>query len=272
LHFSADERQQLEYAALLHDFGKVGVREKVLVKAKKLYESELFAIDLRFDYIRKCIQADTLKRKLDLVRQCGVAAAARRCDELDDAERAQLGEIDELIAFIHQANEPTVLAESGSARLCEIAARSFVDGDGGAHPYLLPAELEALSVTRGSLTASERREIESHVVHTHKFLANIPWGRRLAEIPRIAVTHHEKLDGSGYPHGLRGNQIGVEARMMTITDIFDALTASDRPYKKAVPLAKALDIIAGEVKEGKCDAELWRIFVAAKVWERVLPS
>jgi HD-GYP domain-containing protein (c-di-GMP phosphodiesterase class II) len=110
------------------------------------------------------------------------------------------------------------------------------------------------------------------VVHTYNFLENIPWGRRLGKIPTIAGSHHEKLDGTGYPRGLRGDEIRIETRMMTIADIFDALTASDRPYKRAVPLDKALDIIGFEVKGGKCDPELFRLFVDAKVWQRILPS
>ena len=102
------------------------------------------------------------------------------------------------------------------------------------------------------------------MVHTYNFLENIPWGRRLGAIPTIAGSHHEKLDGTGYPRGLKGDEIRVESRMMTIADIFDALTASDRPYKKAVPLDKALDIIGFEVKDGKCDPELFRIFVESQ--------
>ena len=132
--------------------------------------------------------------------------------------------------------------------------------------------MDALKLPRGSLTAQERLEIESHVVHTYNFLENIPWGRRLGAIPTIAGSHHEKLDGTGYPRGLKGEEIRIESRMMTIADIFDALTASDRPYKKAVPVEKALDIIGFEVKDGKCDKELLRIFVESKVWQRVIPA
>jgi len=132
--------------------------------------------------------------------------------------------------------------------------------------------MDALKLPRGSLTAQERLEIESHVVHTYNFLENIPWGRKLGAIPTIAGSHHEKLDGTGYPRGLKGDEIRIESRMMTISDIFDALTASDRPYKKAVPVEKALDIIGFEVKDGKCDKELYRIFVESKVWQRVLPG
>jgi HD-GYP domain-containing protein (c-di-GMP phosphodiesterase class II) len=107
-------------------------------------------------------------------------------------------------------------------------------------------------------------------VHTYNFLQRIPWGRQFKDVPKIAGAHHEKLDGTGYPSGLGAADIPIESRMMTISDVFDALTASDRPYKKAVPCDKALDIIGFEVKAGKCDAALFKIFVDAQVYKRVL--
>ena len=123
---------------------------------------------------------------------------------------------------------------------------------------------------RGSLTEIERVEIESHVTHTRKFLQEIPWGRRYADVPRIAAAHHLYLDGTGYPHDSRGRDIPVESRIMTIADIFDALTASDRPYKKAVPIDRALSIIESEVQAGKCDPELFKVFVQGEVYKRVI--
>ena len=128
----------------------------------------------------------------------------------------------------------------------------------------------SLQVARGSLTQDEREEIESHVVHTFNFLKEIPWGRTYRNIPLVAGAHHEKLDGSGYPHGLKADEIPAPAKMMTISDIFDALTASDRPYKRAVPLTKALDILKSEVDRGKLDPELYEMFVLAKVYEDVV--
>jgi HD-GYP domain-containing protein (c-di-GMP phosphodiesterase class II) len=272
VHFTPDDLKEIQYAALLHDFGKVGVREKVLVKAKKLYENERDLVLSRFDYIRKWIESDSLKRKLEIVLRDGAAVAERQFGELDADERQRLSQIDDFVAFILRANEPTVLSEGGFERLAEIAAHRYLDPRGEARPFLTSAEVDALKLPRGSLTAEERLEIESHVTHTYNFLETIPWGRRLGAIPVIAGSHHEKLDGSGYPRGLRGDEIRIESRMMTLADIFDALTASDRPYKKAVPLDKALDILHLEVKDGKCDAELMRLFVEAKVWQRVLPG
>ncbi len=272
IHFTPDRIKEIEYAALLHDFGKVGVREKVLVKAKKLYEDERETLLQRFDYIRKWVEADSLRRKLDAVVRDGAAAVERMIGELDGDEKRRLSEVDDFVAFILKANEPTVMAEGSFERLADIAQHRYVDPRGESRPFLTPSEMDALKLPRGSLTAQERLEIESHVVHTYNFLENIPWGRRLGAIPTIAGSHHEKLDGTGYPRGLKGEEIRIESRMMTISDIFDALTASDRPYKKAVPVEKALDIIGFEVKDGKCDKELLRIFVESKVWQRVIPG
>jgi HD-GYP domain-containing protein (c-di-GMP phosphodiesterase class II) len=266
-----DDLKQLEYAALLHDFGKVGVRENVLVKAKKLYEHDRELILSRFDFIRKAIEAETSQRKLGYLLEASREEALARLAAVDAEAEARLRELDEYVSFVLKANEPTVLEQGGFDRIADIAAHRYRDGRGEEQPYLRPHEVETLQILRGSLTPQERLEIESHVTHTYNFLRRIPWGRTFKEIPEIAGAHHEKLDGTGYPRRLRGDSIPAPARMMAISDIYDALTASDRPYKKAVPVPKALDIIRSEVDQGKLDADLYRIFVEAKVFEIVLP-
>ncbi|HVV83270.1 MAG TPA: HD domain-containing phosphohydrolase [Kofleriaceae bacterium] len=263
LRFSADDLTQIEYAALLHDFGKVGVREHVLVKAKKLYEHQRELITQRFHLIRRGLEVETMKKKLDCVHG-GHADELPAIDEL--AARA-LGELDEMIRWVLTANEPTVLEQGGFERIADIASRLFVDPEGHERPYLTAEEATALQVMRGSLTREERFEIESHVVHTYNFLRQIPWGRQFRHVPDIAGAHHEKLDGSGYPNQLEAAEIPIPARMMTISDIYDALTAKDRPYKKAMPVDRALDILAGDVKRGLLDEELYRVFVEARIWE-----
>jgi HD-GYP domain-containing protein (c-di-GMP phosphodiesterase class II) len=129
-------------------------------------------------------------------------------------------------------------------------------------------EVRLLSIRKGSLDDAERLQIESHVVHTFNFLQQIPWTREIRTIPDIARGHHEKLNGKGYPYKLSAPEIPVQTRMMTISDIFDALSASDRPYKKAVNLERALDILQLSVKDGELDAELFKLFLDAKVFER----
>ncbi|MSP63559.1 MAG: GAF domain-containing protein [Myxococcales bacterium] len=272
LRFTVADLKQIEYAGLLHDFGKVGVREKVLVKAKKLYEHDRDLLLSRFDYIRKSIEAAHLRRKLERVITVGVDRAADEFARSEGELRDELAQVDDIVAFILRSNEPTVLDEGSFERLIDIAGHLYTDPYGERKPFLTAAEIEALKVPRGSLTLGERVEIERHVVHTYQFLATIPWGREMRNIPRIAGAHHEKLDGTGYPRGLKSAEIPVESKMMAIADIFDALTASDRPYKRAVPVDKALDILRAEVKHGKCDADLFGVFVEARVWTRVIPG
>jgi HD-GYP domain-containing protein (c-di-GMP phosphodiesterase class II) len=143
--------------------------------------------------------------------------------------------------------------------------------DGQLQPYLTANELQALSIRRGSLSEKERRDIESHVTHTYRFLAQIPWTQEYRRVPDIAYAHHEKLDGSGYPRGLAGPDIPIQSKMMTISDIFDALVAWDRPYKKSVPVEKALDILREETRAGKLDPRVLELFIGARVFEKTLP-
>ena len=267
LHFSREDLRQIEYAGMLHDFGKVGVREQVLVKAKKLYDSQLEAIRLRLAYVRKSIEAESLRQQLEHARRGGSPAALAAIEREQTEQRTAL---DECWRLVLTANQPTLLEQPVLARLAEVAAWKYVDEAGEAQPYLLPDEVAALQVPRGSLTPLERQQIESHVNHTVAFLQTIPWGRSLRKVPLIAAAHHELLNGAGYPAGLHGADIPVEARMLTIADIFDALTAADRPYKPAVPVHRALGILEGEVKAGKCDADLFRVFVAADIYKRVI--
>jgi HD-GYP domain-containing protein (c-di-GMP phosphodiesterase class II) len=267
---SPDDRKQLEYAALLHDFGKVGVREHVLVKAMKLYPHDRALVQARFEFIRKALEAERLERKVRYLMEASRDQVGSALAAMDGEIELELKELDEIVAFVLKANQPTVLEQGGFERIQEIAARTFVGPGGEPHPYLTAEEATALQIARGSLTETERREIESHVVHTYNFLRQIPWGRTFRSVPELAGAHHEKLDGTGYPRGRKADEIPPAARMMTISDIFDALTASDRPYKKAVPVPKALDILAGEVERAKLDRVLFDLFVSAKVWERAL--
>ena len=262
LKYDFDDLKQIEYAGLLHDFGKVGVREKVLVKAKKLYEYERDLILARFDYIRKAIEADWLGRKCEAARSDWPA--------LDEENKARLAEIDRYVALILRSNEPSVLPEGDFKAIAEVAQKTYRTPAGDEKPYLGADEVKALSLPRGTLTDVERIEIESHVTHTYNFLRKIPWGRQFKDIPMIAGSHHETLDGRGYPRHLLAEQIPWEAKMMSIADIFDALTASDRPYKKAIPVEKALSIIESEVKNGRLDVDLFRVFVEAQVYRRVI--
>ncbi len=252
IRFDAAALQQLRYAALLHDFGKVGVRENVLTKADKLHPHQLELLRGRFELARAGLENDRLRARL----------AGQSEAEVEE----RLGELDAIWDVLLVANRPAVLAEAASARLAGLVGRTFTDARGAAHPLVTGDELELLSIPRGSLSEAERKEIESHVTHTFRFLSQIPWTRALKRVPEIAYGHHEKLDGRGYPRAMAAHAIAVETRMMTIADIFDALTASDRPYKKALPVERALDIIADEVKRGQLDGSLFGVFAEARPW------
>jgi HD-GYP domain-containing protein (c-di-GMP phosphodiesterase class II) len=254
--FDGASLQQMRYAALLHDFGKVGVREHVLVKADKLYPHELELVRARFDLARASVENARLRARLEGRAEAELVEQARELDALWDVVVA--------------SNRPTVLPAESSARLKDAAARSFRDLRGEERPLLTSAELGCLSIPKGSLSDAERREIEGHVSHTFRFLSEIPWTRTLRRIPEIAYGHHEKLDGRGYPRGVPAKEIAIETRMMTISDIYDALTASDRPYKKAMPAEKALDILHDEARRGQVDASLLGVFVEAKVWRETI--
>jgi len=263
--FSPEDIRELRYASLLHDFGKVGVREPVLVKANKLYEHHLDLIVARLNFIKKALENSYLQKKLSLALTLGPS-----CQEglasLDEELQRRLAEVDDQMNFILEANKPTVLPQGGFERILDIAAKTFVDGDGGKIPYLSTKEAENLTIGKGSLNVEERLEIESHVTHSFRFLRQIPWTKDLRRVPTIAYAHHEKLNGTGYPNQLRSEDIPFQAKIMTVCDIYDALTASDRPYKRALPPERAIDILGLEVKDGNLDPELVRIFTDAKVW------
>lgn len=267
VRFTQEQMKEIRYAALLHDFGKVGVREEVLVKAKKLYPSQLSILQMRFDYVRKELEARYEKQKLELAMRLGPEGAGKGICGIDHELRTKLGELDESFNFILRANEPTVMPEGKFDRLIEIGSHLFRDPRGAEFPLLTPQEIRFLSIPKGSLDASERQQIESHVVNSFNFLMQIPWTREIRGIPAIARAHHEKLNGTGYPLQLTADQIPVQAKIMTVCDIFDALAAADRPYKKAVSPERALDILEMSVRDNELDPALFRLFVDSKIFQ-----
>ncbi len=261
--WTKDDLRELEYASLLHDFGKIGVREQVLVKAKKLYPYELQLIRHRIEIALRSYEIQSLERKLRVVQRGGIAEEFGRVEEEFQLRKKEL---ETAYQAICSANEPSVLSGGDFARIEAISRETYTDCDGCTAPLLRPEEVACLSVARGSLTPSEIDEIRGHVTHTFQFLSQIPWGKQFRRVALIASAHHERLNGTGYPNRLRAEEIPLQSKMMSISDIFDALTASDRPYKKAVPIERALDILGYEVKDGHIDADLLRVFVESKVW------
>ena len=267
IRFSPEQIREIRYAGLLHDFGKVGVREQVLVKAKKLYPADLTLIRQRHAFLHRTAQWAYEKSRADFLERHGKEGYDPFLREIQRKFEEERAILDRFVATVLESNEPTVLAEGNFAALQEFAERTYDSLDATVMPWLNDDEVRYLSIRKGSLDDAERSEIESHVTHTYGFLRNIPWTKELQGIPDIAHGHHEKLNGTGYPRRVSGDQIPIQARMMTISDIFDALTASDRPYKRALPIAKAIDIIADEVTRGQLDGELFKVFVEAKAFE-----
>ena len=255
---------ELRYASLLHDFGKVGVRERVLVKAKKLTSSQLEIIQYRI--------ALEKERTKSLWLQCRIDRIYGLDSDLDginsDAELAlALRNLCEMEAIIVAANEPSILPQGANVDLARAFQYPFKSIGGFNGTLLNNNEFLHLSVRKGSLTDDERKEIQSHVVHTYNFLNQIPWTEELSGIPTIAAGHHEKLNGSGYPLGLTEKDIPFEAKIMAVCDIYDALTASDRPYKSAVSTEKALDILLDDARAGSIDQDVVDVFVESKTYD-----
>jgi hypothetical protein len=209
-----------------------------------------------------------LKQRFEALLKEGKEEYLKAKTEFDRMEPEYIAEIDKFLQNIIAANEPSVLAEEPARILDEIKGKAFEEPGHESVPLLTPDEYTKLCIKKGSLDEDERKEIESHVTHTYMFLKTIPWTKEMRNIPTIAYGHHEKLDGDGYPRGIRSPEIPVQTRMMTVSDIYDALTASDRPYKRAVPAQKALDILNAEVKESKLDPDLVKIFIEARIWEK----
>lgn len=267
--FNAAQLRELRYAALLHDFGKVGVREHVLVKAKKLSPEAWIRFHYRIALQQERVRNEFMQQRLEAFKANRFSSDLEQ--RLQQEEFAALQKLAQMKQAVELANEPSVLDEGTFEHLQFIRDQVFHDVDGQTKPLLEGTDFLALSVRRGSLTEDERREIESHVTHTIRFLSTIPWTPELKNVPCIAGAHHEKMDGSGYPHGMMGSDIPIGARMMAVCDIFDALTASDRPYKAAMPIERALDILHMEAKSGKIDADLVQLFSTLPLTE-IVPS
>ncbi len=273
VNFNENAVKELEYAALLHDFGKVYIDIAIFMKGKKLFPKEFENLILKMNYLYRSIELNySLEEAQIAVRGADPALIEEARTRKEERERT-LAAIKVIIEEVRRLNEPAVTVTDIERRICEIdeTVRGFrcYDIDGNIVRVLTDDEKTNLGIPRGSLNESERREIESHVVHTYNFVSKIPWPPEFKRIPEIALKHHEKLDGSGYPNRLTAGDIPIQAKMMAIADIYDALTASDRPYKKALPAERALSILDDEAKHNKIDPELFRLFVEKRIYEQV---
>jgi len=255
------DRAELWMAGMLHDCGKITTPVHVVDKATKLetIHDRIELVGARFDTLRAEARIRALERRLAGDDPAAVAADLQREDALLSAD----------LEFLRGANVGSErMAEGDIARVRRIAARRLHNRDGGEQPLLTDDEVANLTVPYGTLTAAERTVINQHIVATIRMLEALPWPRHLARVPEYAGGHHERMDGKGYPRGLSRDQMSWQARMMGIADIFEALTAPDRPYKKAKTLSESLAIL-GRMKEGgHVDPDLFDVFVRRKVWQR----
>ncbi len=248
--FTPRELTELHYAAILHDFGKVGVREEVLLKAGRLYPWELAQVEQRFRIASLLATLEAIKANTE-----------------DSMLPGRLAQLQEDLTLVRRLNRMGKVGENEATAIRAAADRWHL---AEAEPLIHAREVRRLCIPLGTLDPEERLEIERHVEHTYRFLRVIPWTRELSNVPSLAYAHHEKLDGTGYPRRLVGEAIPYGARLMTIADIFDALTAGDRPYKGAMSPEKAIQILRAEAASGKVMRDAVDLLAAKRLWTRIL--
>jgi len=262
------DRYELKIAGLLHDCGKVTTPVHVVDKATKLETiyDRIHLIDTRFEVLKRDAEIELLREKALLV-----AHGAKRVehDAADARRRERLRRLDEDRAFLRACNVGgEAMREPDIERVKAIARYRWTDITGHEANFLSEDELKNLTIRAGTLTGDERQVINHHIVATIKMLEALPWPRHLKNVPEYAGGHHERMDGKGYPKGLTRAQMSVQARVMGIADIFEALTAKDRPYKKGKTLSESLEILGKFRLNGHIDPDLFDVFVRKKVYRR----
>ncbi len=260
------ELVELHYAALLHDFGKIGVREHVLTKAEKLYPAQAQAIQFRAEVIQRELRLESLEQEARLFAEKRATTEALSTLRTELADK--LARLADDLEFVRKHIKPIFLTAEAQSRLATIHSNPWRIG-GDEYPLLDESEYKSLCTPRGTLNPEERKEIENHVAASWKFLKQIPWTEDLARVPEIAGQHHEKMKGGGYPNGVPAAETPLGSRLIAVADVFDSLTASDRPYKPAIPLERALQILQSMADEGDLDPDVVELFQRTRVWEKL---
>src|SRR5438874_9785692 len=262
-HMSDKDRYELKIAGLLHDCGKVTTPVHVVDKATKLETiyDRVHLIDTRFEVLKRDAELESLKNRMTL--------KPMEAAEEDKRLRDRLRQYDDDRKFLHACNiGGERMRDEDMAAVKRIAAYRWRDVSGHEAEFLTADEVKNLTIRAGTLTDEERKVINHHIVATIKMLEALPWPKHLTKVPEYAGGHHERMDGKGYPKGLTREQMSVQARCMGIADIFEALTAKDRPYKKGKTLSESLEIL-GRMKENHhIDPDLFDVFVRRKVYRR----
>jgi hypothetical protein len=263
--FSDAELYELYIAAWMHDCGKITTPEHVINKATKLegLMDRMEIVDLRFSLLKRDARGE-------LLEACAALPEAQRDQQaarLEAAYQAKVVEFEDDRQFLHQANlGGESMSDADKERVRRIAEYRWTDDSGEEQPLLAPEELRNLLIERGTLLPEERKVINRHIDVTIAMLESLPYPKHLREVPEIAGGHHEHMDGTGYPRGLSRDQLSVRARIMGIADIFEALTAADRPYKRGKKLSEALAIMGRMRRDDHIDGDLFDLFVREKVY------
>ncbi|MCH8263687.1 MAG: GAF domain-containing protein [Proteobacteria bacterium] len=260
---SDEEKYELNVAGWLHDCGKITVPEAVVDKGTKLETivDRIEMIDTRFEILKRDAEIAALKRKLDSLGEKDFSG--------DEQLASELEQFDDDRAFIQMCNiGGEAMADDLQQRVKKIAQYKWKDTEGNESNFLSDDEVYNLNIFRGTLTAEDREIINNHVVATIRMLGSLPYPKHLLNVTEFAGGHHEKMDGTGYPKGLKRDEMSIQARMLGIADIFEALTAADRPYKKAMPMSQALTILGRMKLENHIDPDLYDVFMWEKVYQK----
>jgi len=285
-YFNNRQIQEIRYAALLHDFGKVSIPEPVLNKRKKLHAAQLQIIHQRFTIVKQALQVQCGESKFRYLiehpsthqsHNYQADSACSQCTyvmQLEADLQKAIAQLDAYWELVVQMNKPDldqnrrfkVLTEETLLQLTKLTKYTYKNMEGKTKPLLTSKEIQQLMVASGNLTPQERKKIEAHVSNTYEFLQQIPWTKYLQNVPHIAYAHHEKLDGTGYPLGLAGKEIPFQTQILTIADIYDALTAADRPYKRRLDLKTAANILWSEAQKNHINQNLVELFLQRQVF------
>lgn len=265
--FSPDQMYELRIAAYMHDIGKVTTPVEIVEKAKKLQTifDRIHYVRLRMDYNIQKVMLEGQTTKIELLKN---SADPEQIESLEKETLARVNELKEIKDFINRCNEPGEFLEDDTLeRLKEISKMTYLDDSGEAQPFLTEDELVNLSIRRGSITEAERKKMQDHAAVTLRMLKQIPFTKKLKNIPNFAGAHHEFINGKGYPLGLKGDEIPFEGKLMAVTDIAEALTASDRPYKKAMPLDTVYRILRSMAEKEELDTNLVELFINKEIYK-----
>ena len=250
IHYSSDQQREIYFAALLHDIGKIGVNEQLLAKRNKLDKNQMAFLKLKIKYINQVLNQ---KEAMGTLSQNEILL------------RPQL---ETYVAFLETVNQKNCFEDDEIAYIKSMSQQVIEDLDGDQIVLLTTEEVENLSIRCGNLTTEEREKMMAHPTHTYEILNQLKWTKELERLPLIASAHHEKIDGSGYPAHLNDGAIPFESKILAIADIFEALTAEDRPYRRGMSIDSALNVLVEEVQLNHLDKDLVDFFMTEHIFEK----